>query len=102
MKVPVQAVLGPPERRRAWLARLAAGEVGLAPVGCPCCTGRVEMQVKLARLLREDKPSRVYVELADEAHLATFERALSEWPLSQYVRAESALRLDGDSNAPRS
>lgn len=95
-RVPVHAVSGPAGARRAWLAATGPTCASLAPASCPCCTGRVELQVKLARLLRERRPARVFVELDDEAHLATFERALAEWPLAQYVQAARAIRLPED------
>jgi hypothetical protein len=92
-RVPVHPVSGPPEARRDWLARIDEDSAVLASSSCPCCIGRVEMQVKLVRLLRERRPARVFVELADDTHLATFARVLGEWPLAQYVEAGRAVRL---------
>lgn len=66
-------------------AKAPAGWVTLRPSACPCCAGRVQMQIELARLIREQRPPGVQIELADPAHEPTLRRALAEWPLSQYV-----------------
>jgi hypothetical protein len=50
--------------------------------------GRVELQVEIARLIRERRPQGVLIELADAGHQAALRRALTEWPLVQYVRLE--------------
>ena len=58
--------------------------------GCPCCTGRVVLQVTLARALRATQAGRAFVELSDPAHLEGLQRALSEAPLGlSVVRARS-------------
>ncbi len=99
-RVPVHLVAGATrDARDALVTRLLAADKAwraLAPAACPCCVGRVELQVNLARLLREARPTRVFVELPDASHLAAFRRTLAEWPLSQYVRAARALRLPED------
>jgi hypothetical protein len=95
-RVPVHPVCGPPEARAAWLARIKEGGAVLSARSCPCCVGRVEMQIGLARLLRERRPERIFVDLRDATHLATFEKVLSEWPLAQYVAAGRAIRLPQD------
>ena len=66
-------------------AGVPRGWVALKTKGCPCCIGRVEMQVALARLIREQRPRGVVIELADASHLPALRRALSEWPLSESV-----------------
>jgi hypothetical protein len=43
------------------------------------------MQVALARLVREQRPRGVLIELADAGHLPALQRALREWPLSGSV-----------------
>jgi hypothetical protein len=96
-RVPVHPVSGAPAARRDWLARVAEGCAILPSMSCPCCVGRVEMQVSLVRLLRERKPERVFVEVADEAHIRTFTRVLGEWPLAQYIEAGRAIRLPEES-----
>jgi G3E family GTPase len=77
-RVPVR-VAQPP------LAGLPAGWVRLKTRGCPCCTARVEMQVALARLIREQRPRGVVIELAEASHLPALRRALAEWPLAESV-----------------
>lgn len=77
-RVPVKVALSPP-------AALPAGWVLLRTRGCPCCTARVEMQVALARLIREQRPRGVMLELADAGHLGALRRALAEWPLAESV-----------------
>jgi hypothetical protein len=76
-RVPVRVVIGAAEPPEGWAA--------LRPAACPCCVGRVQMQVELARLIREQRPQGVQIELADAGHLAALRRALAEWPLSDYV-----------------
>ena len=80
-RVPVRVEAGP-------LPAAPAGGVALRPRHCPCCAGRVELQVQMARLLREQRPQGVVIELADASHLPALRRALAEWPLAQYVRLE--------------
>jgi DNA-binding NarL/FixJ family response regulator len=75
--VPVRVVVEATEPPAGWAA--------LRPRSCPCCVGRVQMQVELARLLRERRPRGVLIELADASHLPAVRRALAAWPLSDYV-----------------
>ena len=85
---------------RALIERLLAARPGwakLIPVGCPCCIGRAETQIALARLLRNARPGRVLLELADEYHLAGLQRALGEWPLAGYVEAGRVISVPRDS-----
>ncbi len=77
-RVPVRVENGPPPQ----------GWVALRTRACPCCVGRVELQVELARLLRMQRPQGVLVELLDASHRPTLLRALAELPLAQYVRLE--------------
>jgi hypothetical protein len=65
-----------------------AGWIALKPRACPCCVGRVELEVTLARLLREQTPRGVLIEVADAEQLPALRRALGEWPLAQYVLLE--------------
>jgi len=79
--VPVRLVAGAaPELPEGWIA--------LRPQSCPCCVGRVEMQVELARLLRERAPRGIVIAVADAGHLPALRRALAEWPLAQYLSLE--------------
>ena len=100
-RTPVHIVTGGPDAARALSERILAARPGwarLAPAGCPCCTGRVETQIALARLLREAKPGRVLLELKDERHLAALQRALAEWPLARYVEAGRVITLPRDAD----
>jgi len=63
----------------------ADGWVVLRPSACPCCVGRVQMQVELARVIREQRPLGVLIEMRDPVHLPAMRRALGERPLSDYV-----------------
>ena len=81
------------------LARLTSARerwAGLAPRACPCCVGRVELQGTLARLLREQRPERILVELPSEEHLKTLERVLAQWPLGRYLEPARSLLLPED------
>jgi len=108
--VPVHVVVGPPgSGKSALVASLAEAHpdwLGIvnvrtkdlpnlvaAPAGCPCCSARVAMQVRLVGELRRLRPARVYVELPDAGHAAQLARVLSTWPLSQYVEAAAAVEL---------
>ena len=66
------------------------GWVTLRPAACPCCVGRVAMQVELVRVIREQQPSGVLIELPDPAHLPALRRALGEWPLAESVKLTGA------------
>lgn len=66
-------------------AEAPSGWVTLRPKACPCCVGRVQMQVELARLIRQERPPGVQIELADPTHAPALRRALSERPLADYV-----------------
>ena len=93
-------VAGAPAARNTLIERLIDARPGWArftPAGCPCCSGRVETQIGLARLLRAAGPGRVLLELADEQHLATLQRALGDWPLSRHVEPGRVIRLPEDS-----
>lgn len=75
---------------------------GLELMSCPCCTGRVELQVRLARLLRERRPARVFVGMVEPSHQPELARVLGSWPLAKYVVQGRALCLPEDAAlAPR-
>jgi len=78
IRVPVRVGIGPPP----------GGWVALSTRGCPCCVGRVELQVELARLIRVQRPRGVLIEMADASHRPALLRALAELPLAQYVQVE--------------
>jgi len=79
-RVPVRVENGPPPK--GWIA--------LRTRACPCCVGRVELQVELARLIRAQRPQGVQIELPDASHRPALLRALAELPLAQYVRVEES------------
>ena len=99
-RTPVHVVTGSTAHdRKRLIARLLAAQPkwrALAPRGCPCCSGRVETQVVLARLLRDASPDRVLLELPEEQHLHALRRALAEWPLSRYVEPGRVIKLPED------
>ena len=76
-RVPVRVASGETQAPAGW--------VTLRTGACPCCVGRVQMQLDLARLIREKRPPGVQIELPDPTHEPALRRALAEWPLSQYV-----------------
>lgn len=99
-RVPVHVITGA-ERAlgSAFIARCAAERRDwdtLELADCPCCTGRAELQVRLARLLRERRPVRVLVGFVEPSHRAALERVLTSWPLSKYVVPGRALSLPED------
>lgn len=99
-RVPVHIVTGTePAQASALIASCIAQRpdwAGLELQTCPCCTGRVELQVKLAQLLRERRPARVFIGLTDPAHQAGLARVLDGWPLVQHVVQGRVLRLPED------
>jgi hypothetical protein len=83
----------------ALIARCVAARsdwAGLELQSCPCCTGRAELQVRLARLLREQRLARVLIGVVEPSHVGALERALAAWPLVQYVALGRALRIPED------
>jgi hypothetical protein len=78
-RVPVRLAVGAAEAPPGWAV--------LRPGACPCCVGRVQLQVALARLIREARPRGVLIEMRAADHLPAMRRALGEWPLSDYVSA---------------
>jgi hypothetical protein len=80
-RVPVRVTAGSPSAP-------PEGWVALRPSACPCCVGRVALQVELVRLLRGQALRGVLIELADPGHLPAMLRSLREAPLAQYLRVE--------------
>ena len=110
-RIPVHVVTGT-DGAGEMIARLCAaktGWVGLvstppsSPIpnvraiaaGCPCCTGRVVLQISLVRALREMRAERAFVEVS-EGHAASLERVLAEPPLGLSVIAARRIRLPRD------
>ena len=56
---------------------LASMKVVRMAAGCPCCTGNLTMRVMLNRALKE-KPDRVFLSLANFAHLTSVRDFLQE------------------------
>lgn len=113
-RIPVHVVSGAPgsgktaliarlcSQRAGWLGLVNAVPAGaasnlkpLAP-GCPCCTGKVVLQVSLARALRETRATRALVELADPAHARALEKLLGELPFSLSVAPARPILLPVD------
>ncbi|HEX9185049.1 MAG TPA: hypothetical protein VF876_17475 [Burkholderiales bacterium] len=82
-RVPVRVAQAPP-------TDLPTGWAVLKTRGCPCCTARVEMQVALVGLIRQQRPRGIVIELPDASHLAALQRVLGQWPLSQSVELVGA------------
>lgn len=99
-RIPLHVVTGAPDSGKSALVTRLTTErkdwAALSPRACPCCVGRVELQVTLARVLRERRPERILVELANGEHLKALERVLAEYPLGQYVAAARSLVLPAD------
>jgi hypothetical protein len=76
-RIPVRLVTASIETPPGWVV--------LRPAACPCCVGRVQLQVELARVIRERQPSGVQIEMRDPGHLPAMRRALEQQPLSDYV-----------------
>ena len=111
-RIPVHVVTGAPGAGE-FIERMCAGKaewaglvqrapaaprqnVRVLSAGCPCCTGRVVLQISLVRILRETGASRAFVELTDAGHAASFERVLTEPPLGQSMVAGRPIRLPED------
>ena len=82
-RIPVRVVAGP-------RGEAPPGWVTLRPTACPCCVGRVALQVELVRMIREQQPPGVVIEMADPTHVPALRRALGEWPLSEQVMLAGA------------
>lgn len=113
-RIPVHVVTGARgSGKTALIARLCAGRsdwLGLVDslpedppaglrafsAGCPCCTGKVVLQVSLGRGLRESRATRAFVELHDPAHRASLERLLAELPLNLSVVPGRPVELPAD------
>lgn len=114
MQVPVHIVSGAAgPARSALIARLCVerpdwlGLVNTVPAGappnlkamsagCPCCIGKVVLQITLARALRQTRAVRAFVELADPEHATRLEAVLGERPLGLSVRKLRPILLPQD------
>ncbi|MBS1186410.1 MAG: hypothetical protein H6R04_428 [Burkholderiaceae bacterium] len=71
--------------------------IRIAP-GCPCCTGRLTMQVTLNRILRQP-PARLYIGLANAAHLDAFRDFLTRPPYASLLTMTEDIRLPDSPHA---
>jgi hypothetical protein len=112
-RIPVHIVTGAPgsgksalisrlcSERADWLGFVntlprAGGGLKQLSAGCPCCTGKVVLQVSLARGLRATRARRAFVELGDPEHALTLEKLLGELPLSLSVISARRIALPGE------
>ena len=65
--------------------------VRIAP-GCPCCTGRLTMQVMLNRILRT-APNHVYIAMSDATHICGMRDFLAQAPYDTLVKLDDNLLL---------
>lgn len=87
------------------------GDAGLPPMpnatvvaadpGCVCCVGQVSLRVALTRLLREARPQRLYIELAEPAHLARALATLRSPWLAPVLDITAVVGVADASSAPR-
>ena len=100
-RVPVHICTSGSERAqaRALTVRLCATRPDWAVLellSCPCCTGRAELQARLAQLLRTRQPARVLIGFVEPSHQRALERVLTSWPLAQYIAPARALSMPED------
>jgi G3E family GTPase len=87
-----------------WAALLnERGEVTLPPDpgvviaeadgGCPCCTAQLAFRVGLTRLLRDARPSRLFIELGAASHAADVLRTLRGPWLAPVIDLEGVVHL---------
>jgi hypothetical protein len=90
--------------RPDWLGLVETLPAGAPPnvkalsAGCPCCIGKVVLQVTLARALRASRAVRAFVEVADTAHAISLHRVLDENPLGLSVIASRPISLPDDAD----
>jgi len=109
-RIPVHAVGGAASRAIADRVRREPRSLGLVrlrsrelpnlvplPPGCPCCTGRVALEISLARHVRAHRPERIYIEVPDPSHAAELAAVLAREPLSRYLKDAGSASL----SAPR-
>ena len=96
-RIPVHVVTGPGAgewiaamcaRRGDWVGLVSEPtpaerpNVKLLSLGCPCCTGKVVLQVALVRAVRATRATRAFVQLPDAAHAPALKRVLAEPPFN--------------------
>ena len=113
-RVPVHIVSGAPasgksaligrlvEQRSDWLGLVNAlpsretDNLKRLSGGCPCCIGKLVLQMALVRGLRATNATRALIEFSNGAHVATFERLLGDPPLSRSVVLARTIVLPED------
>ena len=112
-QVPVHVVTGPVaaevrdlilrlcEHRPDWIAFAngptapSAPNLRRLPIGCPCCTGKLALQVALVRELRDPALTRAFVEV-DPSHAASLERSLAQPPFDLSLSVARRIELPRD------
>ena len=113
-RIPVHIVTGPPgpeagafiarrcAERTDWLGLVAGARhlpdtpnLKSVSAGCPCCTGKIVLQVTLARALRETRAVRAFVAVGDSTHLAGVTRALRGRPMGHSAATAQPGRVPG-------
>lgn len=67
--------------------------IRIAP-GCICCSGNLPMRVTLNRVLRQH-PERLYIGLANSAHLPQIRDFLQQEPYDKWLSLTSELTAEG-------
>lgn len=83
------------------LPRLPEVDVTEAEPGCVCCVGQVGLRVALTRLLRASRPERLYVELAEPAHLGSALNTLGNPWLAPVIHVDSVIGIADAARLPR-
>ena len=112
-QIPVHVVTGPVaaevrdlirklcQHRADWVAFAdaqsapAVSNLRRLPLGCPCCTGKLALQVALVRELRDAAVTRAFVEV-DPSHAASLERALAQPPFDLSLSLARRIELPRD------
>jgi len=82
------------------LSAASGSNVKTLTAGCPCCTGKVVLQITVVRALRRFRAGRAFVELGDAGHLQGLERALGESPLGLSLVISRSICLPRDAGLP--
>ena len=64
--------------------------------GCVCCLGQLPLRVTVARMIRQLRPARLWIEISDGSHLPELRRQLDGPGFAGAIR----LDLDFDTLAP--
>jgi hypothetical protein len=89
------------QHRPDWIAFVNAAPAPSAPnlrrlpIGCPCCTGKLALQVALVRELRDPQLTRAFVEV-DPTHAASLEGSLAQPPFDLSLSVARRIELPRD------